>query len=133
MKKILLILSVLILLSGCVVTRVDNYNYEQLMDKIISLDIKTYNIVGKGYKYYAPYGVVRIDSKEYNDILKKKDNKYYLYVDVVSYYYKTKSDYKIDNNAYFSKRIDNNGKEGSITIKKRMINYMFKWSIIMLK
>lgn len=119
MKKFLLILSVLILLSGCTITRVDNYNYEKIMDKILSLDINTYNKVGKGYKYYAPRGVVRIDSEDYNDVLKRGDNKYYLYVDVVSYYYKSKIDYEVDNNSYFFRKISNNGKEGYITIEKK--------------
>lgn len=119
MKKFLLILSVLILLSGCTITRVDNYNYEKIMDKILSLDINTYNKVGKGYKYYAPRGVVRIDSEDYNDVLKRGDNKYYLYVDVVSYYYKSKIDYEVNNNSYFFRKISNNGKEGYITIEKK--------------
>lgn len=119
MKKFLLILSVLILLSGCTITRVDNYNYEKIMDKILSLDIKTYNKVGKGYKYYAPRGVVRIDSEDYNDVLKRGDNKYYLYVDVVSYYYKSKIDYKLNDNSYFSRKISNDGKEGYIIIEKK--------------
>lgn len=119
MKKFLLILSVLILLSGCTITRVDNYNYEKIMDKILSLDINTYNKVGKGYKYYAPRGVVRIDSEDYNDVLKRGDNKYYLYVDVVSYYYKSKIDYEVNNNSYFFRKISNNGKEGYIIIEKK--------------
>lgn len=89
------------------------------MDKILSLDINTYNKVGKGYKYYAPRGVVRIDSEDYNDVLKRGDNKYYLYVDVVSYYYKSKIDYEVNNNSYFFRKISNNGKEGYITIEKK--------------
>lgn len=89
------------------------------MDKILSLDIKTYNKVGKGYKYYAPRGVVRIDSEDYNDVLKRGDNKYYLYVDVVSYYYKSKIDYKLNDNSYFSRKISNDGKEGYIIIEKK--------------
>lgn len=120
MKKSLLILLVLILLSGCTITRIDNYDYEKIMDKILSLDIKTYNIVGKGYKYYVPHGVVRTSAKEYNDVLKRGDNTYYLYVDVVSYYYKTKINYKVDDDHYyFSKKISNNGKEGYVNIQKK--------------
>lgn len=118
MKKIGLALLVLIILSGCSITRIDNYNYEEVMDKILSLNINTYNIIGKGYKYYAPYGVVRTDAKEYNDVLRRGRNTYYLYVDVVSYYYESTPDYEIDNDAYFSKKINNGKKRGYITIKK---------------
>ncbi len=118
MKKSLLILLILLFLSGCSITRIDNYNYEKLMDKILSLDIKTYNKIGKGYKYYAPYGVVRTNSKDYNDTLKKGDNTYYLYVDVISYYYKNNNSYKSKGDSYFYRKINNKGKIGYIDIKK---------------
>lgn len=118
MKKGLLILLILILLSGCTITRIDSYNYEQVMDKILSLDIDVYNNVGKGYKYYAPKGVVRTDAKEYNDTLKRGNTIYYLYVDVVSYYYKAKIDYEENDDAYFSKKIKNKDKEGYIEIQE---------------
>lgn len=118
MKKGLLILLILILLSGCTITRIDSYNYEQVMDKILSLDIDVYNNVGKGYKYYAPKGVVRTDAKEYNDTLKRGNTIYYLYVDVVSYYYKAKIDYEESDDVYFSKKIKNKNKEGYIEIQE---------------
>ncbi len=118
MKKCLLILLMLFLLSGCTITKVDNYGYEQIMDKILSLNIKNYNKVGKGYKYYAPHGIVRTDAKEYNDVLKSGDNTYYLYVDVVSYYYKTKISYPKNDKSYFYKKLGSKSKNGYINIEK---------------
>lgn len=119
MKKYLLMFFVLVLLSGCSVTRLDSYDYKKMLDKIISLDINTYNIVGKGYKYYIPKGVVRISSNNYNDILQRNENTYYLYVDVVSYYYKTKLEYKTNDNIYYSKKISNGNKSGFINIEEK--------------
>lgn len=119
MKKSLLILLVLIMLSGCTVTRLDDYDYKQMLDKIISLDIKTYNMVGKGYKYYVPKGVTRTSSSNYNDVLKRNGNTYYLYVDVVSYYYKTKLEYNIRDNVYYSKKISNGNKDGFVDIEEK--------------
>ncbi len=118
MKKFFLILLTLVILSGCSITRIDNYNYEEKMDKILSLNIKNYNKIGKGYKYYAPYGVKTIYSNDYNDVLERNGNKYYLYVDVVSYYYKSKLDYKEDNKILLSKKINVNNKNGYIKIKE---------------
>ena len=118
MKKFFLLLFVLVILSGCSITRIDNYNYEEKMDKILSLNIKNYNRIGKGYKYYAPYGIKTICSNDYNDILERNGNKYYLYVDVVSYYYKSKLDYKEDKKILLSKKINNNNKKGYIKIKE---------------
>ena len=71
MKKFFLLLLTLVILSGCSITRIDNYNYEEKMDKILSLNIKNYNKIGKGYKYYAPYGVKTIYSNDYNDVLER--------------------------------------------------------------
>lgn len=118
MKKGLLVLLMLFLLSGCTITKVDNYGYEQIMDKILTMNIKTYNKVGKGYKYYAPRGVVRTDAKEYNDVLKRGDNTYYLYVDVVSYYYKTEFSYPTNDKSYFFKKLSSKNKNGYINIVK---------------
>lgn len=119
MKKSLLLLLITLLLTGCTITRMDNKSYEQVMDKVLSLNIKLYNKVGKGYKYYAPRGVIRTDSNTYNDVLKRNDMTYYLYVDVVSYYYKTKIDYKKNEKAYFSKTLSNGKKEGYVEINKK--------------
>mgnify|MGYP001186148712 CR=1 FL=1 len=119
MKKIMLVVLTLIVLSGCSITRIDNYDYEQAMDKILSLDIKTYNMVGKGYKYYAPYGVVRTDAKDYNDVLRSnKGNIYYLYVDVVSYYYNSDFSYEQSEDAYFYKELGDKEKSGYIVIEE---------------
>lgn len=119
LKKCLLLLFCIFILSGCAVTRLDTKNYEEVMDEVLSLDINLYNKVGKGYKYYAPRGVVRTDANTYNDVLKRGDITYYLYVDVVSYYYKTDYDYKVSDNAYYSRLIKNGKKEGYVDIKEK--------------
>lgn len=118
MRKVLLLLLMVIMLSGCSVKRVDKYDYKQILTKVLQLDVKLSNKVGNGYKYYAPKGVVRLDSKMYNDVLKSQNRIYYLYVDVVSYYYKTDIDYKVSNKNYYSALINYKDKTGYIDIKK---------------
>ena len=119
MKKTILLLIILIMLSGCSITRIDNYNHEQIVDYVLSLDIKNYNMIGKGYKYYAPKGVVRVKANEYNDVLRKNNNIYYLYVDVISYFYKTKEEYKVNNDAFYSAIINKDDKSGYIEITEK--------------
>ena len=111
MKKVFLLLVSLVLLSGCTITRMDTKTYDEVIDKVLSLNIKLSNKVGKGYKYYAPRGVVRVDANTYNDVLKRDSTTYYLYVDVVSYYYKTKFSYKNSKNDYYFKTLKNGKKD----------------------
>lgn len=115
-RKVFLLVLLLILLSGCNVKRVDKYGNKQILDTILSLNIKNYNKIGNGYKYYAPKGVVRINSNSYNDVLKRNKNIYYMYVDVVGYYYKTGFDYKKED-IYLSEKLSYKKKQGYIKIK----------------
>lgn len=122
MKKLLLPLLIVIILTGCStpsISRIDKLDYEQTMYMILPLKIKMHNIVGKGYKYYAPKGVVRIDSNNNNEVLKRNNYKYYLYVDIIDYYYKNKSDYKKQDNAYFFEKISYKNKDGYLQIIKK--------------
>lgn len=119
MKKCLVLILVCTILQGCTILRVDNYDYEQMMDKILSLNIKNYNTIGSGYKYYIPMGMKKESSLEYNDILRKGDTLYYLYVDVVGYYYKKELEINKAENTYFYKELNNNGKNGFIQIIKK--------------
>ena len=119
MKKIIFALVLLITLTGCQVSRIDNDNYVDIMNNIISLNIKNYNKIGKGYKYYAPKGVARVYSQDYNDVLKRGNNYYYLYVDVVSYYYKMPIEKEEGySNLYYEGNILSGKKEGYIQIKE---------------
>ncbi len=122
MKKYLLLFLCLVLLSGCSLVRMDNKTSEEIIDKILSLDIDLYNKVGKGYKYYAPRGVVRVDSSDYNDVLTRSDITYYLYVDVVSYYYKTEITYTEDEDVYYYEDLEYGDKTGYIKITKNNDN-----------
>ena len=118
MKKVFLLLVSLVLLSGCTITRMDTKTYDEVIDKVLSLNIKLSNKVGKGYKYYAPRGVVRVDANTYNDVLKRDSTTYYLYVDVVSYYNRVIESFTEDDKAVYSKSINYEDKYGYIEINK---------------
>ena len=78
--------------------------------------------MGKGYKYYIPRGVSYIDTIELNDELYSNGIYYYLYVDAVGYYYKSKVNYKENSNLYYSKVIKGD-KDGYLEIKEDNGNY----------
>ena len=128
MRKVLLVLFAAFILSGCAVTRIDNYDYDKLIDNILSFDIKMLNEVGSGYKYYTPKGVVRTGSNSYNDVLKRGDTNYYLFVDVVSYYYNKKVDYKVNKNSFYSYAINTKKSNGYVEVKKQKNKLYVKMS-----
>lgn len=126
MKKIILIIC--LLLSGCSIVRIDTSNIDNIVNIVLSKDNKLYNQVGKGYKYYVPYGVSYIDSSENNDTLYSNGNYYYLYIDVISYYYNKENVYEIAKDAYYSKIFDINGRKAYLQIDKIDGRYLIQFS-----
>ena len=91
-KKIVTIMCVL-LLTACTnqTYYLNNLTYEDIINISINETEKTTNINNKGYKYYLPTGFIVSKDNGYNQELLSDDNtKYYLNVDIVSYYYKNK-------------------------------------------
>lgn len=118
MKKVIIILLLSILLSGCTAVRITTENIDTTINVVLSKNNTLYNQVGKGYKYYVPRGVSYIDTTELNEKLYSDGNYYYLYIDAVSYYHKRKVDYVENPNAYYSRKININGKDGYLEINK---------------
>ncbi len=126
MKKIILVM--ILLLSGCSVVRIDTSNIDNIVDIVLSKNNDLYNHVGKGYKYYVPRGVSYIDSTGHNDTLYSNGNYYYLYIDIVSYYYNKETIYKNNDNAYYSKIFDINGKKAYLEINEVNSRYLIQFS-----
>ena len=122
MKKIIPILLLVILLSGCSVVRIDTSNIDNIVNIVLSKNNKLHNQIGQGYKYYLPGGVTYISSDELNDILYCNGKYYYLYMDAINYFYKTNTNYIENSEIYYSKKFDqNNGFDysGYLEIKKQ--------------
>lgn len=133
MKKLAILLLVL-LLSGCTIVRIDTSDLNNIVDVVLSKDNTLFNQVGKGYKYYIPVGVSYIDTEDFNDILYSNGNYYYLYIDTISYYYNVGKEYVLNNNAYYSRSININGKYGYLEINKQddlyFVEFMYNFSKI---
>ena len=106
MKKNILILLLVVILTGCSVVRIDTSEIDTIVNVVLTKENKLYNQVGQGYKYYLPGGVTYIDSDELNDILYCNGSYYYLYIDAINYYYKNKIDYKEKNDIYYSRKFN---------------------------
>ena len=107
MRKKLLPLFIILLLTGC--TRIDNNSkeYKDIVNNILISDNKNVNQASIGYKYYLPVGVDLIYDSDLNKKFKIKDTKLVLYVDIISYYYKNILNYEEENkNIYYYSKID---------------------------
>ena len=126
MKKKLLILTLSILaLTGC--TNLSNASFDEITNTTLSSKSSLANTVFDGYKYYVPRGLRLVMKNDYNaSFLDEYNNTYYLYIDIISYYNKEKLDYNTNKNAYFSKELNYNNKEGYLEITKvKDSNYYF--------
>ena len=136
MKKVIVLLSiVLLLMTGCSIKKLDDKDFESNMNVLLSEKVSNSNVNFEGYKYYVPEGLKCVNKEEYNAIFKDRfNNKYYLYVDVISYYHKIENTYKINQDAYYSKVIDYNDKTGYLEIiesgSKYYVEFMFNYAKI---
>lgn len=126
MKKKFLLIMVLLLCIGC--TRIDN-NYNDIIDSVTKNNSNIYNTTALGYKYYLPLGISKVYDKDYNQKFKINNTYMYLYVDIVSYYYKNNLnlDDNDSNNSYFYTRINSSdNKTGYVKITRDDDKYFIK-------
>lgn len=114
MKKIFLLCTLVIFLTGC--TSINDSNIDNILKETLSSRVNITNTGRYGYSYYLPRGIRVKNTKSFNERLEDDLYKYYLYVDVVSYNNKTNFKYTINNKAYYSSSLENNGKKGYIEI-----------------
>ena len=118
MKRLIVLLSIVVVLAtGCSVYKLDNTNISKNIKILLSHDSKLHNVNYDGYRYYLPKGVSFVNKDSYNALLKDmNNNRYYMYVDVISYYHKKENDYEISDDSHYSQRLDFNKKTGYVQI-----------------
>ena len=129
MKRLVVLLSIVIIfMTGCSVIKLDHTDIGYNIKKILSKKVKLYNVYYDGYKYYLPKGIRFIRKEDYNAILMdESNNKYYLYVDAVGYYYKMENDYEENGSSHYSKRLNYNKKNGYIQVDKVDSKYFIQF------
>ena len=117
MKKIILIICI-ILLVGCTNSNINSMSLEEIVKTSIQSNNKLYNVNAKGYKYYKPTEFTLYKDEDFTQVLLSHNIKYYMNIDVISYYYKNtmQTDHDFDDYEYFT--FSNNDKEGYLRIRK---------------
>jgi len=126
MKKarILIILVGLFVLAGCTSYKINDLSYEEIVDVILYEKSPKTNNALQGFKYYLPRDMKILSTVNNNEVIYSNQDKYYLYVDIVSYYNKTNNDYNLEltGNRIYTRKIDYQGKKGYVIITKQEDN-----------
>ena len=116
MKKVLLIIGLIFLITGC--TNVNDLTYEEIIQNFGTICSRT-NTYRTGYRYYLPRGMQVNDSTLFNEILEDGKYTYYLYVDAVSYLNQVEYEYEDNEDSLYSTAISNEDKFGYVEINLR--------------
>ena len=132
MKKIMFLLVIMFCLAGC--TNIKKASIDTIVETVIKSKVVLSNEYRTGFKYYLPSNMTSIKSERANEVLTNGKDKYYLYVDLISYLDNADFDYKINSNAYYSKLINYNNKKGYLEIfvnnDKYLIEIMYNYAKI---
>lgn len=123
MKKYIIVLVILFALTGCV--NINNLNNTEVIDEIFRSDAMKPNVAMSGYKIYLPKNMTITKDKENNNIIYSSFDKYYLYVDIISYYNKTSNEYKIntEKSAIYSNIVNYNNRKGYVLVTEYKDKY----------
>ena len=133
-KKCFLSFILVLLLTGCTFTKLEDASYETLINESLFTVNNIYNTNRIGYRYYLPRNFNIKYDRDYNEVFVSKDYRYYLYVDIVSYYNKSSFNFEEKDDVYYSKYLENDGHTGYIEITKLedyfLIELMYNYSKI---
>ena len=134
MKKYIIASIILLLLTGCV--NINNLNNSEVVEELFKEKTMETNTAMEGYKIYLPRNMTLTKDKKSNNILYSDNDKYYLYVDLVSYNNKENNQYKIntEKSSIFSKILNYDGKNGYILVteyeNKYFVEVMYNYGKI---
>lgn len=124
MKKIIIILGFLFLITGC--SNINNSNMDDLIKEIKTSKLNLSNQTRSGYRYYLPTTLGFKKITDFNENLSDGKYNYYLYVDLVSYYNEVKFNYQINSSSYLSKIIENDKLNGYLEINVKNNKYLIE-------
>ncbi|MBR2603568.1 MAG: hypothetical protein IKE10_00880 [Bacilli bacterium] len=126
LKKIVLLVLCVTLLSGCSFVRINTNSYDTNIYNVLKRKNYKVNTNSVGYQYYLLNGITKKEGNEFNQVLKSSNGIYYMYVDLVSYYHKISKDYNTNDNLYISKKINYKDNIGYLEVSDEKDYYYVK-------
>lgn len=127
MKKKLILIFIFFILTGCSIKIIPDNSFDEMVETVLYQDTKLVNSNFEGFSFYLPRGTTIQNKKNDNIKITYKNNDYYLYVDTIAYYYKTKKEHQIDNNLFYSKNLSYKNNSGYIDISKVQDKYFIEF------
>ena len=127
MKKTLCLLALLVFVTGCNIEKIQYVSYEDTVHKVLSYETNLHNVSLDGYSYYLPMGAKLEEKNEMNSVIRYNGMKFYLYVDVISYYHKVNNTFEVSADSYYSKKLEHNSKFGYLEITKIKDRYFVEF------
>ena len=120
-KKIIIIIC-MFLLVGCT-NNINTLSLQEIVDESTASQSNLHNVNSKGYKYYLPNEFTLVKDEDFVQVLLSHNDKYYLNIDIVSYYYKNTivTDHDFGDYNYFTFSKDD--KEGYLRIRENNGNF----------
>lgn len=133
MKKYLSLIILLLLLTGC--TSIYDQSYDYIIKDSLENKSEKTNTYLKGYKFYIPIGMSLIGDFNHNNVLYSEGIKYYMYVDLVSFYNKKDNKFEFEEKSYeYSKQFNDKLGDGYVIIRNRndgkLVEVMYNYAKI---
>ncbi len=130
LKKFLFLFTIAIL-TGCSIVNINTNDYKKNINTILSNNKIYTNKNAIGFQYYLPNGVSVAEVNESNIKFISSSDVYYMYADLVSYYFYVDYTYKINKKAYISEELDFGDRHGYLEVNedkgKYYIEMMFNY------
>jgi hypothetical protein len=123
MKKVLLLIILLFGLCGCSNLKKDTI--DEIIKETTESKIKLINQYRTGFKYYLPSNLSVINSEKLNEVITNGREKYYIYIDLVSYYEKQDFTYT-ETTSFYSTAINYDDKKGYLEINEKNEQYLIE-------
>ncbi len=126
MRKILIVLFSLTILTGCMKIEENSDNINMILDETLNNSNIFVNRASTGYEYYLPTGVSLVQDNDYNQIYYAYNTNIYLYVDIISYYYQNHLNHNDKDYNYYYTDFNYNNKNGYLLINYENNKYFVK-------
>lgn len=126
-KKIILLAFLILFATGCSIKKVDVNNYDTLIDNYFNEKRNVPHESFSGYSLYIPKGLKTVSKDDNNLVfMDKYNNRYYVFVDTVSYYNKSKINAKKYKDDYYFKKIKGKNSNGYIEVLDKSKKYFVR-------